>query len=967
MRLRDTFLTGLGVGLAGGLVTGVALGGGMGALIYACAGGALGALVGAYLTATERAPFWTAAALLGAAPLCLPLGALIGLPALVDLPTLLALPLAVSLMRGRAARERLVSNALTLAVAVYAAVTLLAFLAHPPHAALAGALETLTPALAFVVGMTLHTRSIRAGAAGATQANLPDDVSLAALSDERATWPRFTSLLGWVVCGAGFPLALAIDLSALLGGGSSGARGLFADRAALANTLALIAIVALCWDAERSYWRALLGRPARWQRLALGLGGGVYLVAFIGAFLLVGARGALVALGVTLAAVYFLRRGVTTFAPLAGATLAALTLAGGRWLSPHLDTLPRALAGAAWQHALTAASAGPFGQASGGTSATTLPRTLYLTTTLTTGLSGLMALLAVLGITLALSWRAYRMLRPNAAETGSVLVAGGCALYLLLGGLTSNPLGAASASFVFWLLLGRANATFTAAIPANEPAVAERARLRGSPLRVVYMIAGADAGEATPALLEGFRAVDRRQLTPLLVAHGEGPLPQIAPDADVVTHVVPIHDATALDLAASLAASSVGLLRRLGATRFGGWLCVRCDALGNLAASAREWRLLAQATLEARPDLVVSASPATHLPALIAGRLAGAPVLWHARDIAPARLQRRHDLLVGWTAGVLAPSQTAARAYHPRLAPASGGRVRVLRPGVALPEPLVEDQRNDLRRALGVPGAHPLLVTAGPLTPTSGHRALLDAIAQLRGHYPALHVVIAREGIADSPPHALAPLAPEEEGLGVRRSTLAEQVGERWLREAIADAGLDSHVTALGSRADVAALLGVADVAIFPTAGAAMSRPLLLALAQGTPIVAARSGALEEQLAEAWGFEFSEPEDAQSLAHAVESVVERLRRYRTDAKRNPGLVRDWGSARLEQARLLTVYRGACMPASRLRAPWPRENAARLPSRWLAALWAGVGGEAEPETEREDLSAVAASVPAGVHA
>ena len=155
MRLRDNVLTGLGVGLAGGFVTGVALDGGMGALISACAGGLLGALTGAYLVVTARWPFWTAAALLGAAPICLLLGALFGLPALVDLPALLALPLAVSLLRDREARERVVSNALTLAVAVYAAVTLLAYLAHPAQATLDGALETLTPALAFVIGMML--------------------------------------------------------------------------------------------------------------------------------------------------------------------------------------------------------------------------------------------------------------------------------------------------------------------------------------------------------------------------------------------------------------------------------------------------------------------------------------------------------------------------------------------------------------------------------------------------------------------------------------------------------------------------------------------------------------------------------------------------------------------------------------------------------------------------------------------
>ena len=952
MRFRDKLLTGAGVGLAAGLAAGVALDGGLAIPLYACLGGLLGLLSGAYLEASERAPFWAATSLVCAAPLTLPLGSLLGASALADVPALLALPLICLLLRRREARELLVANALTFAVAVAVAVGLLALLTHPSGPAIPTVLATLTPLVAFALGMTLHTRPPAALDPASEGEEDADLASVAAGGDLRA---QLLPLLGWLMAGAGLLLAFSIDLAGLLPNGSA---LLQANRAALANTLALLVVVALCWDSSRAYWSALLGQPSRWRGWALGAGGAVAFVAVGAAFAVLGSRSALVGLGLTLLAVYALRRAITTFALLAAAGLPLLALFGNGsvWLSLRLSALGQAFSPDAWRQALAAAASGPFGAAlPTGSRLAAAPRTLPLDTLRSAGFPGLMALFAVLGVTVYESWRAYRTLRANDAETGIALAAGGTALFLLLGGLTSDAWSGAPAALLFWLLLGCANTVFTRIGVQRVASGAPDRDLRGHPLRVVYVAVGDEAGETPPALLEAFRTVDRDQITPLLISYGDGFLARRAPDVDVMTRTVPSHDAAGLDLATTWAASRVGALRRLGGTRLGSWICARSDTLGNVVASAREWRQVARATLELRPDLVVSASPATHLPALLAGRLAGARVLWHARDVAPPQLRRLQNALLGWTAGVLAPSQTAAGDYRFWLAGALSGRVRVLRPGVALPEPLTEEGRHELRLALGVPHASPLLAVVGPIAPTGGYQALLESLPLLRRHYPDLHVVIATEGVAA--------------GVGVRPETSPASLdGEQWLRGAVTAAELDACVTQLGARSDVASLLAAADVAVFPTQDAPMSRSLSLALAQGTPIVAANAGALAEQVAEAWGCELCAPGDAWSLAHAVETVVERLARYRLAARRNPGLIREWGSARLEQARLLSIYREICMPATRLRAPWRRTRAANFPERWLAALWAGVGARDDEkiEPEREDLAAVAASVaPAAV--
>lgn len=196
---------------------------------------------------------------------------------------------------------------------------------------------------------------------------------------------------------------------------------------------------------------------------------------------------------------------------------------------------------------LAGATKGPFGVPSPMT-----PRTLYLTTPGTMGLLGLLALLAVLGVTLAQSRRAYRALRANDAETGIALAAGACALVLFLGGLMSNPLASAPVAVLFWLLLGHANATFARLARADEARDDAHHGLRGAPLRIVFAAAGGDTRDTAPELLDAFRALDRRQVTPLLLSYGEGPLARVAPDADALTRVVLSHDPAALSLAATL-------------------------------------------------------------------------------------------------------------------------------------------------------------------------------------------------------------------------------------------------------------------------------------------------------------------------------------------------------------------------------------------------------------------------------
>lgn len=909
--------------LAGAALLGLSAGiGGMPA--GSLAGLVLGMAAGGYLLACESRPLAVVAVLLAAMPVCLVGGWLLGVPALQDLPPLLTLPLVASLARRPGALRFLRPTPLTVAAAAYGVCLLPGVLLGPPEQLMANFCAMLAPLSLFVAGMLLP-------AVAATPDGAPSNVHAAVM-------PRLGSVA--VVSGVGLAALTALALAFGLHGGA----------AVWANPLALLLVLALAWDTPRTLWRTLLG-GAHWAgRAGLALAALAALLLVAGTLVWRAPDGIVLALGVAALAVFMRRRRLTELLLLAAVILVPALFAAHPSASSGagaLALIPATFGDtSAWSGAVAGFSAGAAGVSR---------QTQYLAMLSTSAIPGLAALVFLLGAIVYECRSGWRRLRPTGSASGAVLAASGMALYVLIASLTSAPLFEPTVGMIFWLFVGVANTALgaLATAPDEDMRLLAEEELRGHPLRVAYVAGGAEAGETPAALADLVQALDRRRVAPLLIAYGSGPLPSALRGMRVAVREVRRHDGSA-SYSAGWVADRSPRLRQLAITRFGSGCLTLYDALRHRWETLHEWLRLTRAVLDLRPDLLVSTAPHLHIPALVAGRIAGVPVQWHARDAAPPGLQRSLNVLALWTDGVLVPSQALARGYSRRL-PRS--RVRVLRPSVALPPPAEPARIAALRAELGIEDASPVLAVVGPVTFDSGHDDLLDAAMLLLGRYPRLRLLFVDEAL---PGQGTAPAA-EAEALSLsgvvlpgegyapallplprRLRGMADeaQPAAIWrLRQALAGRGLSGVVSYLGPRLDAADVLAASDMAVFPFRRGGMSRGLLLALAQGVPIVATNVPAVRELVAEAWACELVAPDDPEELVGGIERTLAQLDLRRASAHRNPGLVRDWYGAPVEAGRAHILYRDICMPAP-WRVPLPvRRRTAGIPQRWHATLWA----------------------------
>lgn len=882
MRTRDALALASATGLLAAGVGWDGIGGPTGLLAVAVFGAALGASVGAFEVAALARPRALAAGLVASLILTNAPARWLGIPALGDLLGLLVPGAIAALLLRPETRGALRPSLAHAAIAVYALAALAGVVMSPTGAHLSAWLDILTPVLLYVVGLLLL--GTPSGDIGAGEAR-------------RFEWTT------WAISIATF--AVALDMLIFGPGGEIGAGG------DVAGLVGMALVVALAWDTRHLVWKAALGEQRGWARVGVCSAAIVYAAVLCGALGRLGMTGAILAASAGLVAVAAARRRLTEVAAVLTIGLLILGIVARGWTAGVAATVVHAFDGNTWGAALSAASERPLG---GGMDLAVTQGSLYVTTLRELGLLGLLALLAVLGFATAQCWTAYHLLRPASGQAGTALAGLGVALFTLVGGLFIDPLRSPATGTLFWLFLGMAGATAEAARRRPAGAAITEA-LRAHPLRVAYVAFGSDAGEVALALGDYLAALDRRRVQPLLVTLGDGPLARLALGLNATAHVIDLLPRP-VSLAQRPFVERSAALRRLAASRVGMRLVQGHDALCEVWRHLRQWACLTRTLLDLQPDITVSTHSSLHLATLAAGRVAAAPVQWHARDLAPERLQRRLDTFASWTAGVLAPTQAIARTYGPRQI---GTLVRVLRPSIPTPSGSHLSNRAAVRRALGVAEDATLVAVVGPVTAESGHETALDAALLLLGRWPRLRVVMVDEALV---------------GAGTARETSTR---EHRLGASIRMHGLEGVATLLGARPNSAEIIGACDVAAFPQWSAPVSRGLLQAMGQGVPIVATRVDAHQEQLAEAWGFELADPRDEESLATALEKVLSSLPLYQANARRNPGLVRDWFATAIETARLHALYTALCLPADI--APATLASApANSVRRWVAALW-----------------------------
>lgn len=341
------------------------------------------------------------------------------------------------------------------------------------------------------------------------------------------------------------------------------------------------------------------------------------------------------------------------------------------------------------------------------------------------------------------------------------------------------------------------------------------------PLRVALVNHTARMGGGEFALLRIAERLDREVVAPVAVLGEEGPL------ADELRRV-------GIEVLVSVLDARVGQQRKdeLGLAGLARPALIARTAVAVIA--------LARIFRRRGFDVVHTNSLKAHLLGGIAGRLAGARVVWHVRDhlaepYLPAAAVRGIRLAAQLIPHrVVAVSASAARTV---------GRsdVAVVHQGVMLPPDVDAQPLPDGRLRVGL---------VGRIAPWKGQDVFIDAAARLADEFPDAEFLIVG-----------APL-------------FGEEVFEASLHQRVADGGLGERVRFLGFRDDIWEVYRGLDVAVHAsTQPEPYGNVILEAMACATPLVAAGAGGVLELVDDGRTGLLVEPGDADALAAAVARLL----------------------------------------------------------------------------------------------
>jgi glycosyltransferase involved in cell wall biosynthesis len=178
--------------------------------------------------------------------------------------------------------------------------------------------------------------------------------------------------------------------------------------------------------------------------------------------------------------------------------------------------------------------------------------------------------------------------------------------------------------------------------------------------------------------------------------------------------------------------------------------------------------------------------------------------------------------------------------------------------------PSSAEQKQQLRRLLGLPAAATILIYTGRLVSYKGLPLLLEVWQAIVKKYQPLHLILAGTG-----------------GLDMHNC-------EAELRSFVRERHLESSVLFTGNVPNVSEYLQAADIFVFPTENDAFPSSLVEAMACALPVVTTPVGAIKDIVNDAQTGMLVEPGNFQELYHALETLIE-----------DPSRARRLGQAALE--------------------------------------------------------------------
>lgn len=217
----------------------------------------------------------------------------------------------------------------------------------------------------------------------------------------------------------------------------------------------------------------------------------------------------------------------------------------------------------------------------------------------------------------------------------------------------------------------------------------------------------------------------------------------------------------------------------------------------------------------------------------LAVRRLGVPLVWHVRIDAPD--PRLDPLLVRLASEIVASS--AATAARPRAIPAAAGKVTIVPNGVDLARFSPRPPDPELRGALGLDAALPLVGFFGRIEHCKGVDVLLEAAVRVHAKLPAAFLFV---------------------GDGPLREPLAARAASEGL-----------PVRFAGRRDDVPELMRLCAVVVLPSRQEAFGRVLIEAMASGVPVIATAVGGVPEVCLDGVTGLLVPPEDPDAMAVAI--------------------------------------------------------------------------------------------------
>jgi len=314
------------------------------------------------------------------------------------------------------------------------------------------------------------------------------------------------------------------------------------------------------------------------------------------------------------------------------------------------------------------------------------------------------------------------------------------------------------------------------------------------------------------SLLELFRTLDRRRFRPILAAPEQGPFPDAVRALDIEVIAVEYSPLHRLDRLCLTALRLQRLARQHGAV------------------------------------LLHASGPVTNIPAALAARLAGLPVVWHARNlIIPGEIDLDH-YLAPLASLIIANSDAIRERFRGKHGLTAKSLTIINGVDVARFHPAVASAA--VRQQYGFGSQHIVAGIVGRIAPIKGHHIFTEAAAMLLPSCPALRCLIIGAGLFPG-----------------------EQEYEAQLRAAVAQQGLEDRIIFTGYQRDVRAYTAALDICVVPSDAEPCGRVLFEAMAMAKPVIGTNTGGTPEVVEDGKTGLLIPPCDAKALAAALEHLM----------------------------------------------------------------------------------------------